>query len=174
MNVTTIKVGYLQCNCYILEKDNKVLIVDPGDDYEKIKQVLDNKEILGILNTHGHFDHIGCIGQLVNDYDVNVYYYNNVEEKEYNIGGFKFLVIFTPGHSIDSITFYFKEDKVMFTGDFLFYDTVGRCDLEGGDFNVMKESIKKIKKYDSNIHIYPGHGYDTTLGREIENNPYFR
>lgn len=174
MKITNIKVGYLQCNCYILEIDNKVLIVDPGDEYNKIKKELTKKEVLAILNTHSHFDHIGCIKDLIKDYNVEIYSYNNIEEKEYNIGPFTFEIIYTPGHSPDSITFYFKEEKIMFTGDFLFYDTIGRCDLEGGNFNAMKKSIQKIKQYDSDIIIYPGHGIKTTLAREIKKNIYFK
>ena len=174
MNIKKIEVGYLKCNCYILEIDNKVLIVDPGDEYLKIKKELKNKEVLGILLTHNHYDHVGAIDEIIKEYNVKVYSRDNLEEKEYQIGLFKFNVIYTPGHTIDSITFYFKDDKIMFTGDFLFYDTIGRCDLEGGDFNTMKKSIIKIKEYDSDIKIYPGHGIETTLAREFVNNPYFR
>ena len=61
----------------------------------------------------------------------------------------------------------------MFTGDFLFYHTIGRCDLVESDYELMKKSIKKIKQYDSDIDIYPGHGISTTLENEIDNNPYF-
>jgi len=173
MNIKVLKVGYLACNCYILKKDNKVLVIDPGDDYDKIKQELDDKEVLGILITHGHFDHVGCIENIVNDYKVEVYSYDNLEEKDYEIDCFKFKVIYTPGHSIDSICFYFEEDNIMFTGDFLFYDTIGRCDLEGGDYKVMLKSIEKIKQYNRSITIYPGHGIKSTLGREFLENPYF-
>lgn len=174
MKVTNIKVGYLECNCYILEIDSKVLIVDPGDEYQKIKKELTNKEILGILLTHNHFDHIGAIKELVNDYNVEVYSHSNLEEKDHTIGPFNFEVIYTPGHTKDSITFYFKKDDLMFTGDFLFYDTIGRCDLEGGDYNIMLKSIEKIKTYKENITIHPGHGKPTTLEREVKYNPYFK
>ena len=61
----------------------------------------------------------------------------------------------------------------MFTGDFLFFNNIGRCDLEGGNFSEMKKSIEKIKRYDDNIKIYPGHGQTTTLAREKEKNIYF-
>ena len=61
----------------------------------------------------------------------------------------------------------------MFTGDFLFFNNIGRCDLEGGSFSEMKKSIAKIRKYDDNIKIYPGHGQATTLAREKEKNIYF-
>ena len=74
---------------------------------------------------------------------------------------------------MDSICFYFYKDKVMFVGDFIFKDSIGRCDLEGGNISLMKESIEKIKKYDDDITIYPGHGEFTTLGREKLENYYF-
>ena len=57
--------------------------------------------------------------------------------------------------------------------DFLFYHTIGRCDLEGGSFEEMLDSIAKIKKYNRNIVVYPGHGKETTLGEEFDNNEYF-
>ena len=173
MKIKNIKVGYLKCNCYILESDNNVLVIDPGDEYENKKKELGAKKVKGILITHNHFDHIGCINNIVNDYKTEFYSFNNLEEKGYEIGDFNFDVIYTPGHSKDSITFYFKEEKIMFTGDFLFYDTIGRCDLEGGDYRAMLQSIEKIKHYSEVITIYPGHGPKSTLGREFERNPYF-
>jgi len=173
MKIKVLKVGYLKCNCYVLEKNNKILVIDPGDDYELIKKEIGDRELLGVLITHGHFDHVGCVDDLVNDFGCYVYDFSNLEEKEYVIGEFLFDVIYTPGHSRDSITFYFKEEKLMFTGDFLFFDTIGRCDLVGSNYDSMIESISKIKKYDKNIVVYPGHGIDTTLGREFDNNIYF-
>lgn len=173
MRVKGIKVGPLKCNCYILEIDKKLLVVDPGDEYDKIKREFVGKEVLGVLNTHSHFDHVGCIRDVVNDYGVKVYDYDNLKESEYVVGPFVFNVIYTPGHNRDSIVFYFKEDKVMFTGDFLFYNTVGRCDLFGSSVDAMRESIDKIRKYPSDIKVYPGHGRYTTLGRECKYNPYF-
>ena len=85
---------------------------------------------------------------------------------------FKFDVIYNPGHTSDSISFYFKEDNIMFVGDFIFKDTVGRCDL-GGSIVDMKHSINKLKEYHEDIIIYSGHGDKTTLNYEKENNPYF-
>ena len=174
MDIKIIKVGDLKCNCYILEIEDKVLVIDPGAEYEKIKKELTNKEVLGILLTHNHFDHIGAIKEIVDNYNIEIYSHNNLEEKEHNIGPFKFKVIYTPGHTPDSITFYFKKDDLMFTGDFLFYDTIGRCDLEGGDYNTMLQSIQKIKEYPNTITVYPGHGKPTTLEREIKYNQYFK
>lgn len=173
MKISKVVVGYLEENCYILEKDNKVIIIDPGDEVEKIIKEIGNKEVVAILITHNHFDHIGALNDLKSKYNVKVYDGNNLEEKEYDIDCFKFEVIFTKGHSEDSVTYYFKDEKIMFVGDFIFKESIGRCDLETGNINKMKESIEKIKKY-PNVTIYPGHGIDTTLDYEKENNIYFK
>ena len=173
MKIDRIEVGYLACNCYILDIDNKVLVIDPGDEYVKIKNHLKDKEVLGVILTHRHFDHIGALDYLVKDYKVKVYDNSNLEEKEYNIDKFKFKVIKTFGHTMDSICIYFEKDKVMFTGDFLFKDGIGRCDL-GGDTDAMIKSIDKIKEYSDNITIYPGQGDKSTLGCEKEYNIYFK
>ena len=171
MEIEIVKVGYLETNCYILKKDNKVLVIDPGDEIDKINKVIGEFQVVGVLVTHNHFDHIGALSnfnkELIHDY-------TNLEEKKYNIGGFNFEVIHTPGHSNDSISFYFEEHKNLFCGDFIFYENIGRCDLPTGDFSVMKKSINKIKKYLKDITIYPGHGEYTTLEHEIKNNIYFK
>ena len=97
---------------------------------------------------------------------------NNLIEGENIISEFKFDVMYTPGHKEDAITLYFKKDKIMFTGDFIFRDSVGRCDLPGGNADEMVKSIERIVKYDKDILIYPGHGDKTNLGYEIDNNYY--
>lgn len=171
MNIKTIKVGFLKENCYILEKNNYCLIVDPGDEYNIIKKNIKLNPI-GVLITHRHFDHIGALDELLNDFNISVYDYKNVEEKEYNIGPFKFEVIYTPGHSKDSICFKFKDENILISGDFIFKDNIGRCDLPGGSIASMNKSIEKIKKY-SNFIIYPGHGDFTSLDYEKQNNFYF-
>lgn len=174
MNISKIKVGELQTNCYLLEKDDNCLLIDPGDEYEIIKEFIKNKNIIGVLVTHKHYDHIGCINNLVLDYDIKVYDNSNLDEGIKRLGTFSFEVIKTYGHTMDCITFYFKEDKVMFTGDFLFYDTIGRCDFLESDYNEMLKSIDKIKEYPDDVIVYPGHGRETNLGREKQYNIYFK
>mgnify|MGYP002857734268 CR=1 FL=1 len=88
-------------------------------------------------------------------------------EKEYNMGPFSFEVIYTPGHTKEEITYYFKKENIMFTGDFIFKDGIGRCDLSGGNYIEMMKSLEKMKKYDSNIKIFPGHGMDSNLKMEL-------
>lgn len=174
MDVEIIKVGMLECNCYILTKGNDVLVIDPGDDFEKINNKLKSKNVLGILITHHHPDHIGALISLKNAYNTKVFDNTNLEQKEYIIGSFTFEVINTPGHTSDSISFYFKDYNLMFVGDFLFKGSIGRCDLPTGNINVMKQSIDMIKKYDDSIVIYSGHGDSTILGNEKKYNMYFK
>lgn len=174
MNVIVVPVGYLQCNCYLLEKENNILIIDPGDELEKILEKIGNKEVVGIMLTHRHFDHVGCVDDLVSKYKVPVYDYSNLKEGKHKLRVFSFEVIYTFGHTMDSISYYFEENKFMFTGDFLFYDTIGRCDFEESNYQEMLKSIEKIKEYPNDIIVYPGHGILTDLGREKKYNPYFK
>jgi len=173
MEIKRVVVGGLEENCYVVCIDESCLVIDPGDEFDKIKEVIGNKKVLGVLITHGHFDHVGALEEVVNEYDVKVYKFDNLEEKEYNIGPFKFEVIFNPGHSIDSVSYYFKNERKMFVGDFIFLENIGRCDLEGGDFSKMKESIEKLKEIEDDITLYPGHGLKTTLDYEKRFNSYF-
>lgn len=173
MKIKVIKVGYLETNCYLVIKNNDCLIIDPGDESEKIINEIGNLNVVGIIITHYHFDHIGALDVIKDKYNTLVYDINNLEEKEYDINGFKFNVIYTKGHHETCITIYFKEDKIMFTGDFLFKESIGRTDLETGDFDEMKKSLDKIKKYPSDITIYPGHGDFSSLSHELKYNYYF-
>ena len=174
MNIEVVKVGMLECNCYILTKDGFSLIIDPGDEFEKIDKKLINNNLIAILVTHNHQDHIGALSKLKEKYNVDVFDSNNLEEKEYLVGPFKFDVINTIGHSSDSISYYFKDYNILFVGDFIFKGSIGRCDLPTGNINDMKKSLDKIKKYDDNIIIYPGHGDSTILKDEKKYNIYFK
>ena len=173
MNIERIIVGDLQTNCYIIEKDNKVLVIDPGDEFLKIKKQINNREVLGVIITHYHYDHIGALDLIINEYKVKVYDNNTLNEGINKIGPFTFEMLKTPGHKEDLISIYFKEEKVMFVGDFIFKGTIGRTDLEGSNPSDMQKSIMKIKKYPLDTIIYPGHGVKTTLEYEVLNNPFF-
>ena len=173
MSIEIVKVGYLECNCYLLIKGNNVLIIDPGDEADKIISMVGGKNVNGVIITHHHFDHVGALEDILDKYDTKIYDYYNLDEGENRIGVFVFDVIYTPGHKEDAITIYFKNDKIMFVGDFVFKDSIGRCDLDGGNEKDMNESIMKLKKYDDDIIIYPGHGDKTILGYEKKNNIYF-
>lgn len=166
MKIETVITGYLDENCYVLIKNGTCLVVDPGDDFSKIKEVVGDNKVLGVLITHSHFDHIGALRNFLTKKSIKIFKRSNLEEKEYSIGDFKFKCIYTPGHSKDSVTFYFEEENFMLIGDFIFKDSIGRTDLPGGSDSDMKESIEKILKYDDSIVLYPGHDEVTTLGEE--------
>ena len=173
MRIDTIVVGELQTNCYILTIGNESLIIDPGDESDKIMKELGDNKLLGILVTHTHDDHIGAIPDISDKYKCTIYDHDNLNEGEMTLGSFKFNVIYTPGHIDDQIVFYFKEDKKMFVGDFIFKNSIGRTDLPKGNDTDMKESILKILEYPKDITIYPGHGDITTLKDEEKNLKYF-
>ncbi len=172
MKVEKKETGYLEENCYVISINNDCLIIDPGDDFDKIKKLVGNKNVLAVLITHYHFDHVGALEETKKYYNVDVIDYKS--DKNQNISPFNFEIILTPGHKEDAVTYYFKNENIMFVGDFIFKGTIGRCDLEGGCFDDMKKSLKLIKTYDKNTTLYPGHGKDTTLKEELENNPYMR
>ena len=165
MNIDVVKVGYLETNVYILSKDGHVLIIDPGDEPEKIINKVKGK-VDGIIVTHHHFDHVGALNEIKEKYNTKVYDRFNLTEGKNQLGEFSFEVIYTPGHTDDLITIYFKNDEALFCGDFIFKGSIGRFDFPESDFNDMQKSIKKIIKYPKTTHIYPGHGDKTTLGDE--------
>lgn len=158
MQIEIIKVGYLKANCYIVTKNKKTLVIDPGDEFDLIKKQIKNKEIVEILVTHHHFDHTGALKELEE--------YCHLKHNSKSLSYFNYQIIETPGHSKDSISIYFSKEKILFSGDFIFYHNIGRCDLEGGNFKEMQKSIKKILTYPKKIKVYPGHGPVTTLEEE--------
>lgn len=175
MNIKIVENGDLRENCYLLEKDNNYLIIDPGSEFEKIDSYIkEDGKVLAILVTHRHFDHIGALESFVKKYNCQVFdRLTTFEDETYKVGPFSFNVIFTPGHTPDSITFYFFKENKMFDGDFVFEGNIGRCDLEGGDMSLMMKSIEKIKKYKDDITLYPGHGEFTKIGHEKIRNYFF-
>ena len=175
MHLDKIKVGLLEENCYIIS-DKYTVIVDPGDEADKIIDYLEknNLDLKAILITHHHPDHVGALKDILSYKNVSLYDNTNLDEKDYVIAGFNIEVIKTPGHTADSLTYYFKDYNMMFVGDFIFKGNVGRWDLETGSYDELIKSISKIKKYDENILIYSGHGNPTTLKKENQNNQFFR
>lgn len=161
MLIDKVVVGILEENTYILSINNDAIVIDPGDEYNKIKRYINNKNVVGVLITHRHFDHIGALD---NFNDILIYDKSNLNEGTHTLGNFNFEVIYTPGHKEDAITFYFKDYNVMFTGDFIFKGAIGRTDLPGGNMESMINSLNKMRSYNKDIIIYPGHGDKTTLG----------
>ena len=159
MKIKCLVVGELMANCYLLEKDGKVLIIDPGDEFKKIDNVI-NGEVEEILVTHSHSDHIGALEALEKKYQVT----HNVFKKE----TFKYEVIKTPGHTADSLSFYFPDEHVMFTGDFLFANSIGRMDMPTGSKEDMQTSLHLMESYPRDTLICPGHYYTSHLGEALD------
>lgn len=164
MNIETVIVGPLETNCYILSIDNDCIIIDPGDNFNKIKESINNRNVIGCLVTHFHQDHIEALEDIIGNYDVEI--------NKPSYGKFEYEIIETPGHTFDSKTFYFKKEQIMFCGDFIFKSGIGRTDL-GGSIKDMINSLESFKQYDDNITLYPGHGPSTTLGEEKEHFEYY-
>ena len=87
MEVIRVVTGLLDENCYILKIDNSCLVVDPGDDYSKIKKEIGDSKLLGILITHSNFDHIGALRNFLTRKNIKIFKNSNVEDnKDYSIG----------------------------------------------------------------------------------------
>jgi glyoxylase-like metal-dependent hydrolase (beta-lactamase superfamily II) len=171
LKIICIVNGELEENCYIIHNKKKALIIDPGSEEDKIYKVIDEYklEVVGILVTHYHFDHVLCLDQVRNKYNVEVIDYKNKKEK---IDCFNFEIIENFGHTMDSVSFYFKKEKLMFTGDFVFKDSIGKYDYFNE--NIMLKSLKSFCKLDDDIIIYPGHGEQSTVGYEKRYNYFLR
>lgn len=175
MDIKCIVTGYLDENCYVLIKNGTCLVVDPGDNYPLIKNAVGDNKVVGVLITHSHVDHIGALRNFLTKRNLKIFKRSNIEDSMfYEVGEFKFQAFTTPGHSKDSISFFFPDINCMFVGDFIFRESIGRCDLPGGNSFEMQESINKIVNFDDSIVLYPGHYESTTLGYEKENNPFLK
>lgn len=95
-------------------------------------------------------------------------------DESYNFDGFHFRVLYTPGHSMGGVSLFFEDDAMVFSGDALFQNTVGRWDLPTGNQRQLLDSIRnQLFNLDDDIQVFPGHGPSTTIGRERLYNPFF-
>ena len=170
LNIICIINGELEENCYIIHNKKDALIVDPGSEEDKIYKAIDELKLTvkGILVTHYHFDHVLCLDKVKDKYKVDIIDYKNRN----NISEFNYEIIENYGHTMDSVSFYFKKEKVMFTGDFVFMGSIGKYDFDNEE--IMYESLKRFCKLDDDIVIYPGHGPSSTIGYEKDNNYFLR
>ena len=195
MEVLKLTVGDMASNCYIIKKDNQVLIVDPGDWPDKIIASINKDEkVLAVLLTHGHFDHIQALDEVVAHFNCDVYasldekpllnnpslsfYDKKIKaeityvEDDFKVEDFNITMHKTPGHTEGSVMF--QLDNHLFTGDTLFNYSIGRVDFPTGDGFKMQKSLNYIKTLDDDLLIYPGHGETSKLKYEKMLNPYLK
>lgn len=190
-----IEVGPMANFVYLVGDPNtkEAMIVDPGWEAEKIlKQASeDDYKVKGVLITHTHFDHIGALGDVLEKVDSAVYVHS--DEADYlkglksnlrktsagdkiKIGNVEAVVIHTPGHTKGSQCFLIQNNLV--SGDTLFINACGRCDLPGSSPEEMYYSLKRLSELDESTVLYPGHNYAdetaSTIGQEKKLNPYFQ
>jgi glyoxylase-like metal-dependent hydrolase (beta-lactamase superfamily II) len=199
-------VGTLQTNCYIVydNKTKECYIIDPGAEGEKIISFIREKKLkpIGIINTHGHIDHIGANRKIKKEFNIPLmihskdgsfltgkqnlffsFFLNSqssppadlfIEEgQKLRIGDCFLEVIHTPGHTPGSISL--KSNGFVISGDTLFAGGVGRTDLPGGSWELLLKSIKtKLFSLPEDLIVLPGHGDLTTIKEEKEKNPFVR
>jgi len=190
VQIEVVTVGPLQTNCYILCDGDECVVIDPGDEPDKILAVLRNRGISAIVATHLHFDHVGAVGELVklsgapfyvhkDDWDIRDKLTKLAEHFGYRVDlpNPKFLgdsvewlrVLHTPGHTPGSVSLI--GDGFVFTGDTLFYQAVGRADLPGGNWRQLVNSVCRLYQLPDEYVVYAGHGPSTTIGLEKRENP---
>lgn len=203
MKIKTFVLGVMQTNCYIVSNDeNHCMIIDPGAQGKKVAKYLEENELVldAILLTHGHFDHIGAVDYLYDKYHCPIYiHHEDIEmltnsrlnlsylEKPFSlsapvtpasehmeISGFKICWFHLPGHCPGASMIYLEDKNVIFSGDVLFNGSIGRFDFPNSSKYDTLTSIEKIKTFNFDATLYPGHGPSSTLRSELLSNPYLQ
>ena len=204
MIIKGLTVGPIMANCYILgcKDTSEAVVIDPGDDTDKILLSLAESKLklIHIINTHGHFDHVGgnkklkdATGASIMIHSLDAYMLDQTAEHAYawglsaensgppdrtlkdgdtvSFGKITLNIIHTPGHSKGGISIYTKGH--VFVGDTLFAGSIGRTDIPEGDYETLISSIKtKLFALDDDVKVYPGHMGTTTIKQEKRFNPF--
>jgi hydroxyacylglutathione hydrolase len=201
--IDSLVMGPFQSNCYVLRSERgatEAVVVDPGDDPTPLRLELARMGTRtgGILVTHTDVDHIGGVAALAEGTGAEVWAPVRAVEAlrdgeprggmrvaphdpahtvtggdEITVAGIDFEVVDVPGHSAGHVAFH--HEGHLFAGDLLFAGSVGRVDLEGGDWETLVASVRALlDRFPPETAIHPGHGPATTLGRELETNPFLR
>ncbi|OHD11162.1 MAG: hypothetical protein A2086_13710 [Spirochaetes bacterium GWD1_27_9] len=204
-SIKTVVGGTIGTNCYIIEDNNEVVLIDfvPEVEGEIIQRKL---KVSKVLLTHIHFDHFELLCNFQKKFDFELYLskfaYENINNKEYNLLYFiedsseidninlknakvvkendiiklnntEILVLETPGHSQDSLSYIIKEKQLVFSGDLLFYQSIGRTDFVGSDYKTLIKSVERLFSATNDSYtVYPGHGPETNIGFEKKSNPF--
>ena len=201
MKIDILEVGMFQVNCYIVKpnpQSNRVLVIDPGDEGQKIVSFIKKKgyQPEAVILTHAHLDHIKGTKTVADAFGIKVYVPENdmaLFESDLNelppylfrdckfpvivpLSEFKsseITIVKTPGHTPGGTCFYFQADGILFSGDTIFQGSIGRTDLPGGDLGTLLDSInQRVMTLPSKTVIYPGHGPSTSVKRERDHNQF--
>lgn len=202
MNIEILCENNNNSNTYVVG-DNEVIIIDPANDERSIKKLVNDRKVLGIFLTHGHYDHFKRIRKLLKIYDTKVYMHKAAYLKLSDIYAScavyfgcnepvdiskEQIVELKDGETIElgemkikviftpghtNCSVCFKIENEMFTGDTLFHEGVGRWDLPTASSVQLNESINKLLKSKTDYNVYPGHGESSTCFHEIKYNPYY-
>lgn len=187
------------------EETRQGIVIDPGAESARILRLLYKEalEIPLIVLTHYHFDHVGAAAPLQESLGATLAIHASDapslrnppslfrrllpevpslkadrllrDGERLTIGRLTLTVLHTPGHSPGSIALYIPEEGIIFSGDTLFCEGVGRTDFPGGDMRALIESIRsKLFTLPDETIVYPGHGPSTTIGWEKQHNPFVR
>jgi glyoxylase-like metal-dependent hydrolase (beta-lactamase superfamily II) len=194
LEVVSVPLGAYQTNCYVVstEGSTDAVVIDPGDSAETVERLLAERGLAlrAILVTHGHLDHIGAVRDLADATGVDVWMARGDADElrtfapapydpqhlvaggdTVGAAGIEFRVFDVPGHTSGSVAFV--ADGVAFVGDVLFAGSIGRTDLDGGDFDTLIASIALLmRELPPETVVAPGHGPATTLERELASNPF--
>jgi len=193
INVEALSLGPMDNCTYLVTQGKKALLIDPAWEMDTLAQTLTKEglELIGVLFTHGHFDHVKFAEKLLEKYHLKGY----LEEQDFSladlpladlhtykgdqtfeIGPFKVHILSTPGHTAGSVCV--QIGSFLFTGDTLFPGACGRVDLPTSDPRAMLESLKRIAALPEDTIIYAGHSYGgrcrSTVGEEKLTNPFMR
>lgn len=198
--------GDMGTNCYIMANHDtdECIVFDPGAEAGTLKEIFDSPQfhLKGIFLTHGHFDHIGAVKALQDQYHVPVYVSRQEEEdvltntsvnltgafglpyilhgtdllrdgEEVDIIGTKIKCLLTPGHTSGGMSYYCEELASVIVGDTLFHESVGRTDFPTGSASTLVRSIQEqLLTLPDETKVFPGHMSDTTIGWEKKYNPF--
>ena len=187
------------CYLIVDEHSKEALVIDPGDESDRIIDFIheNNLHIKHIVCTHAHFDHVGALSDIKHETGASIVIHQEEQEiyrntrkqavlwgfeiddlpepdmfvsegNELGIGGLRFKILHTPGHSPGGICLF--GEGVLIAGDTLFAGSVGRTDLLGGNLDMLKDSFKRLMSLPDQTEILPGHGPETTIGKEKKEN----